>query len=66
MDNLKCTYCEYVYENIPISTIQLHLCSDEEYHFKNRLDLEEKPLEEITTEIRFIKKKNLFTVGMVY
>lgn len=62
--SLKCNFCEYLYENQPISEMQLHKCADEEMHFINRIDLDEKPLEEITTEIRFIKKKNLFTVGM--
>jgi len=63
---LKCSYCEYVYENPPISTMQLHLCADQEYHFIDRIDLKEKPLKELTKEIKPTRKRNLFTTGVIY
>lgn len=44
--DLQCTYCGFQYQGRASSLLMLHKCSDEEFHYIDRIDLEEEPLEE--------------------
>lgn len=44
---LKCEYCSYEYHGRATSLLMLHLCSDQEMHYIDRVDLTENPLEEL-------------------
>ena len=64
--SLQCKFCQYKYENQPISILQLHFCNDQEYHFIDRIDLEEEPLEELKKDPKPIKARNMFSRSMLY
>jgi len=57
----KCTFCEYEYSGKVASTMILHKCSDEEWHYIDRIDLKEKPLPEIGN-VRVKREPNVFSL----
>lgn len=50
-DDLKCEYCGFEYRSIISSQVILHLCADQELHFRNRIDLTETPLIDLEKDI---------------
>ena len=54
---IKCNQCEYEYKTIGASIVILHLCSDQEYHYVDRIDLIEEPYELIEEVEKKLKNK---------
>lgn len=62
---MKCEYCGFEYSGRFSSEVIYHLCSDEEYHIKNRLDLTETPLKDLEEDIPDYKPKERINYKLI-